>query len=95
MQSTLKYDCKNCSNKDKEIRGCSLKPTAIIMAKGVKGHATRCPVIDASEVNSYFQIYNYWQEGKYPNSGTWAEQPNRLVEAMEVIRGITTNEDTA
>ena len=59
------------------------------MAHGVKGYATRCPVIDAFEVSSYFRIYKYWEKEQYPNSGTWAEQPNRLVLIMEAINEYT------
>jgi hypothetical protein len=95
MQSTLNYDCKSCSDSDKEVRGCSMKASVVIMAHGVKGYATRCPVIDTAEVHSYFQVFHYWEQGQYPNSGTWADQPNRLVESMEIIRGLTKNANTA
>jgi hypothetical protein len=63
------------------------------MAHGVKGYATRCPVIDVAEVGDYFHIYKYWQQNQYPNSGTWAEQPSRLVLTMECIDGHTQSEN--
>ncbi len=72
-----------------------MKASVVIMAHGVKGYATRCPVIDTAEVHSYFQVFHYWEQGQYPNSGTWADQPNRLVESMEIIRGLTKNANTA
>jgi len=65
------------------------------MAHGVKGFATRCPVLDAQEVNEYFYVYKYWKQAQYPNSGTWAEQPYRLVLTMEAIDGHTANADIA
>ena len=61
------------------------------MAHGIKGHATRCPVIDATEVSDYFQIFRYWNKGHYPNSGTWADQPYKLVRMMECIDEQTAN----
>ena len=64
------------------------------MAHGIKGHATRCPVIDAFEVSDYFRIFGYWKQNQYPNSGTWAEQPNRLVMMMECIDEQSTNANT-
>jgi hypothetical protein len=64
------------------------------MAHGVKGYATRCPVIDAWEINDYFRIHKYWQQGHYPNAGTWAQQPNKLVLIIEAIDGYTTNANT-
>ena len=90
----MKYDCNNCSNHDKAVRGCSLDASTIVMAHGIKGHASRCPVIDAQEVGDYFRIYRYWKDGQYPNTGTWAEQPNRLVMMMECIDDQTTNGNT-
>jgi len=64
------------------------------MAHGVKGYATRCPVIDAFEVGDYFRIFKYWQKEQYPNTGTWAQQPNKLVLMMEAIDDNTTNANT-
>jgi len=87
----LKYDCSNCSDHDKEVRGCSLDASTIVMAHGIKGHATRCPVIDAQEIGDYFQVFKYWKKGQYPNNGTWAEQPYRLVRMMESIDEQTAN----
>jgi len=63
------------------------------MAHGVKGHATRCPVIDAMEIGDYFQVFKYWKQGQYPNLGTWAEQPYKLVMMMESIDEQSTNTD--
>nr|HIL74922.1 hypothetical protein [Rhodospirillales bacterium] len=90
IQQSLQYSCASCSDHDKEVRGCSLKSGTIVMAHGVNGYATRCPVIDAAEMGSYFRIYNYWEHGHYPNAGTWADQPHRLVLIMEEISGFTT-----
>jgi hypothetical protein len=64
------------------------------MAHGIKGHASRCPVIDAQEVGDYFRIFKYWKAGQYPNTGTWAEQPNKLVLMMECIDDQTANGNT-
>ena len=61
------------------------------MAHGIKGHATRCPVIDAQEIGDYFQVFRYWNKGHYPNSGTWADQPYKLVRMMECIDEQTAN----
>ena len=73
------------------MRGCSLDASTIVMAHGIKGHATRCPVIDAQEIGGYFQVFKYWKKGQYPNNGTWAEQPYRLVRMMESIDEQTAN----
>ncbi len=64
------------------------------MAHGIKGHTSRCPVIDAQEIGDYFRIYKYWKDGQYPNTGTWAEQPNKLVLMMECIDDQTANGNT-
>ena len=89
MQSHLQYDCSKCNDRDKEARGCDYHASTIVMVHGVKGHTTRCPVIDANEMGDYFRIYQYWQKGQFPNRGTWAEQPYRLVMIMEAINGFT------
>ena len=70
-----------------------MKASTVVMAHGVKGHATRCPVIDAVEIGDYFQVFKYWKQGQYPNSGTWAEQPYKLVMMMESIDEQSTNTD--
>jgi hypothetical protein len=90
MQGVLKYECVSCTDKDKAVRGCSLTASTVVMAQGVKGFATRCPVIDAAEISEYFRVFSYWNKGEYPNSGTWADQPNRLVLMMENIGEQTT-----
>jgi len=64
------------------------------MVAGIKGHATRCPVIDEQEIGDYFQVFKYWKQGQYPNSGTWAEQPYKLVMMMESIDEQSTNTNT-
>ena len=64
------------------------------MAHGIKGHASRCPVTDAQEIGDYFRIFKYWKDGQYPNTGTWAEQPNKLVLMMECIDDQTANGNT-
>jgi hypothetical protein len=57
------------------------------MTHGIKGSVNRCPVIDAFEMRTYMDVFRYWQSGQYPNPGTWADQPNRLVKIMECIDG--------
>lgn len=69
------------------MRGCDGKSKAPIMAPGIKGSARRCPVVDFFEFGEYLSVYRYWQQGQFPNDGTWAEQPNRLVKIMEFIDG--------
>ena len=88
MQTKLQFKCQTCTARDKEIRGCFTKSYAPVMAHGIPGSTNRCPVIDWHEANSYLQVYRYWQHHQYPNDGTWAEQPNKLVLAMEYIDGI-------
>lgn len=66
----------------------------VVMAHNVKGFASRCPVIDAWEMADYFRIFRFWEKGQYPNSGTWADQPNKLVMMMEVINEQSTSQDT-
>ncbi len=87
MQQTLQYNCATCSDHDKSVRGCSLKARTIVMAHGIKGFTTRCPVIDHMEVGCYFRVHDYWEKGMFPNSGTWADQPHRLVMIMEALSG--------
>jgi hypothetical protein len=88
MQTKLQFSCESCTDQNKVVRGCFTKAKAPILANGIKGSVNRCPVIDFFEVNQYLKIYKYWQEGHYPNSGSWAEQPNKLVETMEYIHGV-------
>lgn len=88
MQTKLGFDCKTCRPEDKEIRGCFTKSRAPVMVHGVKGSRDRCPVIDYFEVKDYLSVYRYWKLNQYPNEGTWAQQPNKLVEAMEHLDGI-------
>jgi len=88
MQTKLMFECKSCTPQNKEARGCFTKSRAPVMAFGIKGSTDRCPVIDWHEMNEYLRVYPYWKEHQYPNRGTWAEQPNKLVEAMEAFDGI-------
>ena len=88
MQTKLHFNCNNCSAQDKEVRGCFTKSKAPVMAAGMKGSVNRCPVIDYFEASEYLRIYQYWKQGQYPNTGTWAQQPHKLVRIMETIDGI-------
>jgi hypothetical protein len=88
MQTKLKFNCSKCSAADKEVRGCFTKSKAPVMVHGIKGSVNRCPVIDYFEASQYLEVYRYWKDGKYPNRGTWAEQPHKLVRIMEALDGI-------
>jgi len=58
------------------------------MAFGIKGSVNICPVIDYHDVGEYLAVHRFWKAGQYPNRGTWAEQPVKLVRIMEYIDGI-------
>lgn len=88
MQTKLQFNCNTCTAHNKEVRGCFTKSKAPVMVSGIKGSVNRCPVIDYFEAKMYLSIYQYWKDGKYPNSGSWAEQPNKLVEIMEYIESV-------
>lgn len=88
MQTRLQFSCANCTDQHKEVRGCFTKSRAPVMVHGIKGSVNRCPVIDFFEVNQYLKVYQYWRNGQYPNRGTWADQPYKLVKAMEYLDGI-------
>lgn len=93
MQTKLQFKCQTCTATDKEVRGCFTKSRAPVMAHGIKGSTNICPVIDWHDVGEYLKVYTYWNKGHYPNAGTWADQPHKLVLAMEYIDGII-NEST-
>jgi hypothetical protein len=88
MQTKLGFRCDTCTARDKEVRGCFTPSRAPVMAHGIKGSTNRCPVIDWHEANGYLQVYKYWRSNLFPNEGTWADQPNKLVLAMEYLDGI-------
>lgn len=88
MQTKLGFSCDSCTAKDKEIRGCFTPSRAPVMAYGIKGSTNRCPVIDWHEMSEYLNVYRYWVEHQYPNEGTWADQPHKLVKAMGYLDGV-------
>jgi hypothetical protein len=88
MQTKLRFNCATCTAADKDVRGCFTKSKAPVMAHGIKGSVNRCPVIDFFDAQEYLNIYRYWKQGHFPNRGTWAEQPHKLVRVMETIDGI-------
>ena len=87
LQVKLQFKCNTCTAQQKEVRGCFTKSRAPIMAHGIKGSVNMCPVIDYFDAGQYLAIHRYWRNGNYPNTGTWAEQPYKLVKIMEYIDG--------
>lgn len=43
------------------------------------------PMVDDDMV-ALFKMWPFWQRGQFPNPGTFMDQPNGFVEAMERIR---------
>jgi len=46
----------------------------------------RRPYLDAPEwFNEVFRAYQWLQKGYFPSPGTWADQPAKLIDLVEVI----------
>lgn len=64
----------------KEIRGHD-KDVAPYHIEGIT--LVRCPLIVLGQkYDHYIKAYMFWQQGFFPNTGGWGEQPNALIEAL-------------
>ncbi len=47
---------------------------------------TECPVKTVSEQSfQYLRAYFYYEKGYFPNPGGWMEQPEKLLQALQII----------
>lgn len=48
----------------------------------------RCPIILVNgKVDEYINAYFFFKSGMLPHAGGWADQPNKMVEALMFIDG--------
>lgn len=78
-------NCLECTTQLKKARGCSEE----INGQFAGFEINRCPrtFVGLQEVK-LLQAYSFFKRGFFPNTGTWMQQPNKLIEACEIIERI-------
>jgi len=77
-------DCQNCNETLQKYRGCNGKPTNPYIFDGKE--LERCPIKLISPVTNWIlESYWFFKKGFLPLSGSYLEQPAKLIEAWKII----------
>ena len=85
----MKLDCRRCTWEQKIEDGCEKESPVQGRWKLDDWEFGRCPLkLVRLQSFEYIRAYNFYKEGYLPNPGGWAEQPVKLIEAIECIEKV-------
>jgi len=79
-----KFDCNECTARDKVIRGCDGNRRWKVGKHTVQG----CPQkLVTFEVLGAIGVWGKWKRYGFPESGGWAQQVARVFDVIDAIEG--------
>ena len=84
MSEGEKFDCNECTARDKTVRGCDGSRKWKVGRHEVWG----CPQkLVTTEALEKIGLWGRWKRYGWPYAGGWAEQPARVFDIVDAVEG--------